>query len=175
MVKAIHRSPAGWCDSEQMSAPLRHELAMLYEDLLEGKRLIAHFGDRLGFVFRNFPLSEIHPRAEPAAQRAEYAGAQGQFWEMHDLLFARQTNLDSTLLDRLSDRLRLQRSQVKSALRDYTYSVRIGADLMGAVRSGMNGTPTFFFDGQREDGALDYASLPNSIDKTLRAPAAAQG
>ena len=172
MVKAIHRSPAGWCDSEQMSAPLRHELAMQYEDLLEGKHLIAHFGDRLGFVFRNFPLSEIHPWAEPAAQRA---GAQGQFWEMHDLLFARQTNLDSTLLDRLSDRLRLQRSQVKSALRDYTYSVRIRADFMGGVRSGMNGTSTFFFDGQREDGALDYASLPNSIDKTLRAPAAAHG
>src|SRR6478672_9193527 len=71
------------------------------------KQVQRHFGDRLAFVFRNFPLSEIHPNAEAAAETAEFAGAHDRFWEMHDALFENQANLGLPLLRRLSDALGL--------------------------------------------------------------------
>ena len=97
------------------------------------KTLTQHFGDRLAFVFRNFPLSQIHPWAEPAAELAEYAGAQGRFWEMHDLLFDRRADLTATLLDDLATRLGFDRHQIRAALRDHTSAVSIKADFMGGI------------------------------------------
>src|SRR3984885_5434220 len=76
------------------------------------KRLQKHFGKRLLFVFRNFPLTQMHPLAEPAAEAAEFAAAHGKFWEMHDLLYESQDRLDDALLLELTQKLHLDPAEL---------------------------------------------------------------
>ncbi|MGA2890435.1 MAG: thioredoxin domain-containing protein [Terracidiphilus sp.] len=132
------------------------------------KRLQEHFAKRLSFVFRNFPLSQIHPWAEPAAEVAEFAGAHSKFWEMHDMLFENQESLSNALFLDLADRLDLSPSQLQTAVTEQTYRARVRADFSGGARSGVNGTPTFFINGQRHNGAFDFDALSNAIEQTLR-------
>jgi len=129
------------------------------------KKLQKHFAGRLSFVFRNFPLSQIHPWAEPAAEVAEFAGAHGKFWEMHDLLFENQESLGETLFRELADKLDLPASQLKTAVAEKAYSARVRADFAGGARSGVNGTPTFFVNGQRHNGSFDFDFLSMAIDQ----------
>ena len=131
------------------------------------KRVQKHFGKRLLFVFRNFPLSEMHPYAEPAAETAEFAGAHHKFWEMHDLLYENQDRLDDALLFQLALQLQLDPEKLRQALASKEFEPRVRADFRGGVRSGVNGTPTFFINGQRHDGAYDYASLVEAIEGVL--------
>jgi protein-disulfide isomerase len=131
------------------------------------KRVQKHFGKRLLFVFRNFPLSEMHPYAEPAAETAEFADAHHKFWEMHDLLYENQDRLDDTLLFQLAQQLQLDPEKLRQALASKEFEPRVRADFRGGVRSGVNGTPTFFINGQRHDGAYDYASLVEAIEGVL--------
>ena len=131
------------------------------------KRVQKHFGKRLLFVFRNFPLSEMHPYAEPAAETAEFAAAQHKFWEMHDLLYENQDRLDDALLFRLAEQLHLDPEKLRQALASREFEPRVRTDFRGGVRSGVNGTPTFFINGQRHDGAYDFASLVEAIDGVL--------
>jgi protein-disulfide isomerase len=130
------------------------------------KKLQKHFGKRLSFVFRNFPLSKMHSWAEPAAEVAEFAGANGKFWEMHDLLYENQERLGNALFLELIDTLDLSPSQLQTALAEQTYRARVRADFAGGVRSGVNGTPTFFINGQRHDGSPDFDSLSEAIERT---------
>ncbi len=129
------------------------------------KRLQKHFGKRLSFVFRNFPLAQIHPWAEPAAEVAEFAGANSKFWEMHDLLFENQESLGNALFLELADKLDLSLSQLQTALADSTYRARVRADFAGGARSGVNGTPTYFINGKRHNGPLDFDSLSEAIEE----------
>jgi protein-disulfide isomerase len=131
------------------------------------KRVQKHFGKRLLFVFRNFPLSEMHPYAEPAAEAAEFAATHTKFWEMHDLLFENQDRLDNALLFQLAQQLHLDPEKLRQALASSEFEPRVRADFRGGVRSGVNGTPTFFINGQRHDGAYDYASLTEAIEGVL--------
>jgi protein-disulfide isomerase len=131
------------------------------------KEVQRHFGARVAFVFRNFPLSEIHPNAEAAAEAAEFAAASGRFWEMHDALFENQANLGRPLLRRLCDALGLPQESLELALADKQYAERVRADFLGGVRSGVNGTPTFFIDGHRHEGPFDYEDLVKAIDARL--------
>jgi protein-disulfide isomerase len=131
------------------------------------KRLQRQFAKRLSFVFRNFPLSQIHPWAEPAAELAEFAGAHDQFWEMHDLLYENQQSLGNALFLKLAEVLDLSASQVQAAIAQQTYRVRVRADFAGGARSGVNGTPTFFINGQRHDGPYDFYSLSQAIESAL--------
>jgi protein-disulfide isomerase len=131
------------------------------------KRIQKHFGKRLLFVFRNFPLSQMHPYAEPAAETAEFAGAHSKFWEMHDLLYENQDRLDDALLFELAEQLHLDLEALRQALASKEFEPRVREDFRGGVRSGVNGTPTFFINGQRHDGAYDYASLVEAIDGVL--------
>jgi len=131
------------------------------------KRLQRHFGKRLSFVFRNFPLSELHPWAEPAAEAAEFAGSHGKFWEMHDLLFQNQAILSETLLLEMADGLGLSRAQLRAALQAERFRSRIRTDFEAGVRSGVNGTPTLFVDDKRYDGSLDSDSLIDAINQAL--------
>jgi len=133
------------------------------------KRLQKHFGERLFFVFRNFPLSQMHSHAEPAAETAEFAGAEGKFWEMHDLLFENQDRLGNALLRGLTEELGLDPAELLQALEEGKYAARVRADFSGGVRSGVNGTPTFFINGQRNDGSFDYQDMVEAIDTTLAA------
>ena len=132
------------------------------------KRVQKHFGKRLRLVFRNFPLSELHPHAESAAETAEFAGARGKFWEMHDLLFENQERLSGALFLELAEQLSLPIEALRQALEEGTYRTRVRADFSSGVRSGVNGTPTFFINGRRHDGPFDYETLVPAIQEQIR-------
>lgn len=123
------------------------------------KQLQKHFGKSMRFVFRNFPLVQIHPMAEPAAEAAEFAAAHGKFWEMHDGIFEHQDELSADFLLSLAKKIGLDTKALSEALEQGTYRDVVRKGFMGGVRSGVNGTPTFFIDGQRYDGAPDFGSL----------------
>ena len=131
------------------------------------KLIQKHFGKRLRFVFRNFPLNESHPHAESAAESAEFAGAHGKFWEMHDLLFENQDRLSGDLYLELAQELQLAPADLQRALEERKYRARVRADFSGGVRSGVNGTPTFFINGQRHDGPFEYEDLMGAIEEAL--------
>jgi protein-disulfide isomerase len=131
------------------------------------KRVQKHFGKRLSFVFRNFPLTQMHPYAEAAAETAEFAGAHDKFWEMHDLLYENQDRLEDGLLVELTQELQLAPAKLRQALETKEFQPRVKADFTGGARSGVNGTPTFFINGQRHDGSYDFNSLIDAIDGVL--------
>jgi len=131
------------------------------------KQIQKHLGKRLCFVFRNFPLNESHPHAESAAETAEFAGAHGKFWDMHDLLFENQDRLSSELYLGLARELELAPAELRLALEEGKYRTRVHSDFTGGVRSGVNGTPTFFINGQRHDGPFEYEDLLEAIEEAL--------
>lgn len=131
------------------------------------RRIQKHFGKRLRFVFRNFPLNESHPHAESAAESAEFAGAHGKFWGMHDLLFENQDRLSGDLYLELAQELQLAPEDLRVALEKGKYRAKVRADFTGGVRSGVNGTPTFFINGQRHDGPFEYEDLVGAIGGAL--------
>ncbi|HEY1922664.1 MAG TPA: thioredoxin domain-containing protein [Tepidisphaeraceae bacterium] len=131
------------------------------------KRVQKHFGDRLLFIFRNFPLHEIHPNAENAAEAAEFAAAHERFWEMHDQIFENQSELGLPLLLELAKNLRLSVPDLKNSLTARQYASRVRNDFLGGVRSGVNGTPTFFINGDRHDGPFEFEDLVEAIDAHL--------
>jgi protein-disulfide isomerase len=131
------------------------------------KALQSRFGDQLRFVFRNFPLTEIHPLAEPAAETAEFAGAHGRFWAMHDALYENQDQLGYPLFFALSDALGLPEAELRHVLGNHTFAPRIQRDFIGGVRSGVNGTPSFFVNGQRHDAGYDFPHLAAAIEAQL--------
>ena len=132
------------------------------------KRVQKHFGKRLRFVFRNFPLGEMHPHAEFAAETAELAGTHGKFWEMHDLLFESQNRLGGELFEVLAKRLKLASADLLTALEKREFLARVRTDFAGGVRSGVNGTPTFFVNGQRHDAPFEYVDLVAAIEAVLQ-------
>jgi protein-disulfide isomerase len=126
-----------------------------------------HFGKNLRLVFRNFPLGEMHPHAEAAAEVAEFAGAHGKFWEMHDRLFENQESLGEALFLNLSEKLKLSTTALRQALEQGPFEARVRADFTGGVRSGVNGTPTFFINGHRHDGSFDFETLVSAIQRAM--------
>jgi protein-disulfide isomerase len=136
-------------------------------------RVQKHFGKGLRFVFRNFPLSEMHPQAESAAETAEFAGAHGKFWEMHDSLFENQERLGGSLYLELAKKLGLAVTELRKALEEGKYKDDVRADFSSGVRSGVNGTPTFFINGERHDGPFDYESLVRAIEEAAGGPRSA--
>ena len=122
-----------------------------------------HFGSRLRFVFRHFPLTEVHPFAEQAAETAEFAGTQGLFWQMHSLLYANQRQLSVAVLLASAQALGLSEATLEAALANRTYAPKVHEYFLGGVRSGVNGTPAFFIQGVRHDGSYDYESLTAAI------------
>ena len=116
-------------------------------------------GNGLRLVFRNFPLAEIHPHAQRAAEAAEAAAGQGKFWEMHDMIFEHQAQLADTDLIRYAKSLGLDAGRVKDELAAGTHAGRVRTDFTSGVRSGVNGTPTFFINGTRYDGSWDLDTL----------------
>src|SRR5436309_9603607 len=123
------------------------------------KRVQKHFGERLAFVFRNFPLNQMHANAENAAEAAEFAAAHQRFWEMHDGLFENQRALGVPLLLELAQTLGLSAEKLQSALASDEYAQRVKSDFIGGARSGVNGTPTFFINGDRHDGSFEFEDL----------------
>jgi protein-disulfide isomerase len=128
------------------------------------KRVQKHFGKRLAFVFRNFPLNQAHPHAEAAAEAAEFAAKHGRFWEMHDGIYENQEALGTPLLLELAQSLGLPESTLGAALTNHEYAARVKDDFVGGVRSGVNGTPTFFINGQRHDDSFEFDVLVAAIE-----------
>ena len=111
-----------------------------------------YMGEQLRFVYRHFPLVEAHPHAEHAAESAEAAGAQGRFWEMHDILFRNQHALEDEDLVLYAARIGVDAQRVARELAAGTHARKVRDDFRGGIRSGVNGTPTFFINGSRFDG-----------------------
>jgi protein-disulfide isomerase len=131
------------------------------------KQIQEHFGKRLRFVFRNFPLKESHPEAESAAETAEFASAQGKFWQMHDALYENQDQLGRELYDTLATKLDLSLPDLDKALKTGSYLERIRGDFSGGVRSGVNGTPTFYINGMRHDASFDFGALSAALEHAI--------
>jgi protein-disulfide isomerase len=121
-------------------------------------------GDRLLFVFRNFPISESHPHAVHAAEFAEEAGRQGVFWPAHDMLYENQDALGDDNLRDYGQRLGLDVSALRESFRG-RFTEKIRRDFLGGVRSGVNGTPTLFINGRRYDGPLDAESIVRTLEE----------
>jgi protein-disulfide isomerase len=128
------------------------------------KQIQELLGDRLRFVFRNFPLTEIHPHAQHAAEAAEAAAEQGYFREMHHALFEGQHALGDRDLMRYATEIGLDRSRFQQELADHVHAPRVREDFRSGVRSGVNGTPTFFINGFRHDGPWDLDSLNEALE-----------
>jgi Protein-disulfide isomerase len=122
------------------------------------KAVQQELGSQLRFVFRNFPLAEAHPHARLAAQAAEAAAAQGKFWEMHDIVFEHQDALEVEDLIGYAKSLGLDAAQFSRDLETGTYAKKVRDDFRNGVRSGVNGTPTFFVNGVRYDGSWANAA-----------------
>ena len=124
------------------------------------KRVQKELGSSLRFVFRNFPITNSHPQAEWAAETAEAAAAQGKFWEMHDFLYENQRFMgDVTYFAKQETKLKLDASRIASEVAKGAYSSRIEEDYMSGIRSGVNGTPTFFINGVRYDGYPEFEPM----------------
>ncbi|HEY3050206.1 MAG TPA: DsbA family protein [Gaiellaceae bacterium] len=129
------------------------------------KDVQARMGDRLRFVFRNFPITTSHPNAELAAEAAEGAAVQGRFWEMHDLLYENQDRLGGEDLHGYASRLGLDVETFDRELAAHAHADRVHEDFMSGVRSGVNGTPTFYVNGARYDGSYEAENLLAALEQ----------
>ncbi len=127
------------------------------------KALQEEFGDELRFVFRNFPLVNAHPHAELAAESAEAAAAQAKFWEMHDWLFENQEELDAENIVAAAEDMSIEARRFVQDLESGKFRARVKHDFTGGVRSGVNGTPTFFINGVRHDADFEFDTLTAAI------------
>ncbi|HEX3571797.1 MAG TPA: thioredoxin domain-containing protein [Acidobacteriaceae bacterium] len=128
------------------------------------KRLERQFGDRMRYVYRNFPLTEIHPMAEPAAEAAEFAGANGKYWPMHNAIFDNQRSLTAELLVDLAARLQLDSDELAAAVDEQRYLERISRDVEGGERAGVHATPTFFINGRQYQGSWEFEELAQAME-----------
>ena len=119
------------------------------------KNMQKELGNKIKFIFRNFPLSEIHPNAMNAAVAAEVASAQNKFWEMHDIIFENQDFLSDVNLVKYAAKLGLNIEQFKADFEKPKYLKKVEADFESGIRSGVNGTPSFFINGEKFDGSWE--------------------
>ncbi len=129
------------------------------------KEVQDRMGERLRFVFRNFPITTSHPHAEQAAEAAEAAASQGRFWQMHDLLYENQKRLRDQDLRSYAEQLGLDVALFEKELSEHVHATRVHEDFMSGVRSGVNGTPTFYINGVRHDGSYDSETLLDALER----------
>jgi protein-disulfide isomerase len=129
------------------------------------KEIQRRMGGRLRLIFRNFPLGQVHPHAEHAAESAEAAAAQDRFWPMHDYLFEHQRALDDNHLAQYAAALELDTDRFEREMTAHAYAARVREDFLSGVRSGVNGTPTFFINGVRHDGSYDLETLQAALEQ----------
>jgi protein-disulfide isomerase len=127
------------------------------------KKLQKTFGDRLGFIFRNFPLTVIHPYALNAAYIAEAAGLQNKFWQMHDIIFENQQTLAPEQILNLAESLDADIDKLMKDCHSHRIKNKVENDIESGIRAGVNGTPCFFIQGIRYDGDHSFESLQNAV------------
>jgi protein-disulfide isomerase len=131
------------------------------------KEIMRQFGDKIYFVFRNFPLNDIHPYAQNAAEAAEAAASQDKFWEMHDYLFEHQKALDYTHLLEYAQKVGLDIERFKKDMSGHVYTSLIDQSLKTGIDSGVEGTPTFFVNGSRYEKSWDLKTFSDVLEKHL--------
>ena len=129
------------------------------------KEAQARMGGRLRFVFRNFPITTSHPHAEQAAEAAEAAATQDKFWQMHDLLYENQGRLRDQDLRAYAEKLGLDIVPFDKELAEHVHAERVHEDFLSGVRSGVNGTPTFYINGARHDGSYELEPLLRALEQ----------
>lgn len=129
--------------------------------------LRAHFGDQLRFVFRHFPLREVHPHAELAAEAAEAAGAQGRFWPMYDLLFAHSQHLKEKHLLDYAGQIGLDMARYTNEMSDHVYLQRVQEHVLGGQHLDVRSTPAFYVNGVFIDVSFGLQHLHEAVDKAL--------
>lgn len=138
------------------------------------RMLEGHYRTVLRLVYRHFPLVEVHPFAVIAAETAEYAGENDRFWEMHDAIFVNNHRLSPQLLFALAGTLGLSQMGLRDSIEHSRHAAKIQSDFMGGARSGVNGTPTFFINGQRHDGGFSLPEMSAAIEDALQTVAPAR-
>ena len=128
------------------------------------KEVQEQMGPRLRLVFRNFPITTSHPHSEQAAEAADAAAAQGRFWEMHDHLYEHQRRLENDDLLGYAAELGLNTERFADELAHHVHEPRVREDFMSGVRSGVNGTPTFYINGVRHDGSYEREQLLAALE-----------
>jgi len=131
------------------------------------KLLLARFAGRVGFVWRHFPLEEVHPHALQAALAAEVAAGQGKFWPMHDLLFDNQQHLKPPHLRGYAQQLELDLRRYDADMADTVYLQRVREDIAGGTASGVRSTPSFFLNGVIQDVSFGLQHLADNIEAAL--------
>jgi protein-disulfide isomerase len=131
------------------------------------RHLVETFGSRLRFVFRHFPLVEVHPHAELAAEAAEAAAAQGQFWPMHHRLFAQNQHLTMADLESCARSIGLDMIRFDAEMADRIYTQRVQEHRRAGERSGLRSTPSFFLGGRAVDVSFGYEKLEAAVRAAL--------
>jgi Na+/H+ antiporter NhaA len=132
------------------------------------RELLSSFGDDLRYVWRHLPLNDVHPNAQLAAEASEAAAAQGKFWEMYDALLAHQGDLSPKAIDQLAKELGLDVERFWDELRRHEHAPRVAEDVASADASGVSGTPSFFINGRRHQGAYDVETLTQAVQAARR-------
>jgi protein-disulfide isomerase len=131
------------------------------------KEIMKRFDEKIYFVFRKFPLREIHPHAQHAAEAAEAAAAQDKFWQMHDYLFEHQKALDDHHLLEYAQKVGLDIEKFKQEMSGHVYASLINKSLKNGIDSGVEGTPTFFVNGVRYEDSWDLDTFSSILEKSL--------
>jgi protein-disulfide isomerase len=156
-IRGAHNAPVTLVEYGDYECPFCGQAHLITTEL------VRQMDGQLRFVFRNFPLTTMHPHAELAAEAAEAAGAQRKFWEMHDTLYENQQALEPEDLLHYAAALGLDLTRFSDELATHAHYDRIHEDFMGGVQSGVQGTPTFFINGIRHDGSWDLETLGSAI------------
>jgi protein-disulfide isomerase len=125
------------------------------------------YGSRLVFIFRHFPLAESHPFAQIAAVASEAAARQGKFWEMHDLIYENQAGLNNEYLLELAKVLHLNMKTFQTDLADRELFEKVESDFESGIISGVNGTPSFYINGNKYNGPNTFQSLANALELAI--------
>ena len=133
------------------------------------KVILPHFGDDLRYAFRHFPLNEVHPHAELAAEAAEAAGAQGKFWPMHDLLFSMQHHLKEKHLQGYAAQLGLDMARYQNEMKDHVYLQRVQEQIQSGQHLAIRSTPAFYVNGVFTDVSFGLEHLHQAIERALAA------
>jgi protein-disulfide isomerase len=135
-------------------------------------QMLDRYPGEVRFVFRNFPIPQLHPYAEQAAEAAEAAGAQGKFWQMYELLLQPSAQLDLESLVGYAERVGLDTDRFRAEVTGNFYAAKIERDVREGVRNGVNATPKFYVNGERIDGKLPLEGLEDAIRAGVRAATA---
>ena len=131
------------------------------------QRLERRFGEHLRFVFRHFPLVDIHPHAQQAAEAAEAGAAQGRFWELHDVLFRRQQALEAPDLRLYASQVGLDTERFWNEVETGAHAGRVSRDVASGRTSGVRGTPTIFLNGERYRGDYRPEALVTHLEDVV--------